>query len=117
VWGRQHTFLSPPASDSLAYASPDLGHHARVAHESTPHSLGTLTPDEAAGIGLGGHVGAVAVVGSTGQMPLSCPDGWSPALIRFKFSWEAFIDLLLREWKTLNLVLALLTSCVALLFW
>ena len=27
--------------------------------------------------------------------------------------WEAFIDSLLREWKTLNVVSALLTSCVS----
>jgi hypothetical protein len=28
-------------------------------------------------------------------------------------SWEAFIDSLLREWKTLNVVSAVLTSCVS----
>lgn len=50
---------------------------------------------------------------------LPFPDEWtttnvSPALIRFKNSWEAFIDSLLREWKTLNLVSALLLSSVSL---
>ena len=113
-------FLSAPASESLAYASPDLGnhHHARAAHESASHPHGSFSPNLAAGISLGGHVGAAAV-GSTTQMPLPCPDEWSPplvspALVRFKYSWEAFIDSLLREWKTLNLVSALLLSCVAL---
>ncbi|KAG9317031.1 hypothetical protein JVU11DRAFT_1213 [Chiua virens] len=48
---------------------------------------------------------------------LPFPDEWrttnvSPALLRFKQSWEAFIDSLLREWKTLNLVSALLLSSV-----
>lgn len=47
--------------------------------------------------------------------PLPFPDDWtpslvSPALIRFKHSWEAFIDSILREWKTLNVVSALLLS-------
>ncbi|KAG6331334.1 hypothetical protein ID866_7755 [Astraeus odoratus] len=48
---------------------------------------------------------------------LPCPDEWtasntSPALVRFKKSWEEFIDSLLREWKTFNLVSALLLSSV-----
>jgi hypothetical protein len=51
------------------------------------------------------------------QYSLPFPDDWSPpdvspALIRFKHSWEAFIDSLLREWKTLNLVSVLLLSYV-----
>ena len=49
---------------------------------------------------------------------LPFPDEWtntnvSPALVRFKHSWEAFVDSLLREWKTLNLVSALLHSLVS----
>ena len=49
---------------------------------------------------------------------LPFPDDWtttnvSPALIRFKQSWEAFVDSLMREWKTLNLVSALLLSSVS----
>lgn len=52
---------------------------------------------------------------------LPFPDEWtaanvSPALIRFKQSWETFIDSLLREWKTLNLVSALLNSSVFTIF-
>jgi hypothetical protein len=34
----------------------------------------------------------------------------SPALIRFKHSWEAFIDSLMREWKQLNVISALLAT-------
>jgi hypothetical protein len=49
------------------------------------------------------------------QPALPLADEWTttnvpPALLRFKNSWEAFIDSLLREWKTLNLVSALLLS-------
>jgi hypothetical protein len=49
------------------------------------------------------------------------PDEWtvpavSPALARFKRNWEIFIDQLLREWKTLNLVSALLLSAILTLF-
>ena len=39
----------------------------------------------------------------------------SPALIRFKESWESFVDSVLKEWKTLNVVSALLLSCVVFL--
>ncbi len=38
------------------------------------------------------------------------PPAVSPALTRFKNSWEEFVDQVLREWKTLNLVSALLLS-------
>ena len=48
-------------------------------------------------------------------MGLDFPHEWappqvSPALVRFKISWEDFIDSLIREWKTLNVVSALLLS-------
>lgn len=51
------------------------------------------------------------------QSPLPFPDEWTPttvtpSLFRFKHSWEAFIDSLIREWKTLNVVSALLSSYV-----
>lgn len=36
----------------------------------------------------------------------------SPAMIRFKESWESFIESVLKEWKTLNVVSALLLTCV-----
>lgn len=45
------------------------------------------------------------------------PEDWtppvvSPALARFKNSWEQFVDTLMREWKTFNLVSALLCTYV-----
>ena len=48
---------------------------------------------------------------------LPYPEEWvppavSPSLARFKHSWEQFVDSLLREWKTLNLVSALLCTYV-----
>lgn len=50
-------------------------------------------------------------------MGLDFPHEWappqvSPALSRFKVSWEDFIDSVIREWKTLNVVSALLLSYV-----
>src|SRR5712671_5329585 len=39
------------------------------------------------------------------------PPNVSPALARFKHSWEDFVDSLVREWKTLNVLSALLLSC------
>lgn len=49
------------------------------------------------------------------------PEDWnppsvSPALARFKNSWEQFIDSLMREWKTLNLVSVLLCTTVLTMF-
>lgn len=40
----------------------------------------------------------------------------SPALVTFKRSWEGFVDSLIKEWNTFNLVSALLLSCVSSLF-
>ena len=79
---------------------------------------GVYPPDQGVGMSANGlrysHV-------TTTHPPLPFPEDWtpplvSPSLIRFKHSWEAFIDSLLREWKTLNVVSALLASCVSLLF-
>ncbi|EIM85322.1 uncharacterized protein STEHIDRAFT_60002 [Stereum hirsutum FP-91666 SS1] len=40
----------------------------------------------------------------------------SPALVRFKRSWETFVDSLIKEWKTFNLVSALLLSAILTMF-
>lgn len=40
------------------------------------------------------------------------PPSVSPALSRFKHNWEAFVDALIREWKTLNLVSVLVCTYV-----
>ncbi|PIL36421.1 hypothetical protein GSI_00109 [Ganoderma sinense ZZ0214-1] len=52
---------------------------------------------------------------------LPYPEEWtpptvSPALARFKISWENFVDTLMREWKTFNLVSALLTTGILTIF-
>jgi hypothetical protein len=54
--------------------------------------------------------------GRTRTVGLPFPEEWvppnvSPALARFKRSWEDFVDSLVREWKTLNVLSALLLSC------
>ena len=53
--------------------------------------------------------------GRHGTSALPFPEDWnppavSPAIARFKHSWEQFVDSLLREWKTLNLVSVLLCT-------
>ncbi|KAJ6544246.1 hypothetical protein B0H19DRAFT_1170064 [Mycena capillaripes] len=58
---------------------------------------------------------------STTHNPLPFPDDWSPAvvspaLVRFKHSWEDFIGSLIKEWKTLNVVSALLLSAILTMF-
>ncbi|KAF7433643.1 hypothetical protein PC9H_005604 [Pleurotus ostreatus] len=72
----------------------------------------------AAGVGYTAHISAAA---AAVPVPLPYPEEWStplvsPALVRFKNSWEVFIDSLLREWKTLNLVSALLLSAIMTMF-
>jgi hypothetical protein len=61
-------------------------------------------------------VGMEYVHGRTRTVGLPFPEEWvppnvSPALARFKRSWEHFVDSLMREWKTLNVLSALLLSC------
>lgn len=69
--------------------------------------------------GLGANLGFSATFGGarnrTGETVFPFPENWnpptvSPALSRFKQSWETFVDSLLREWKTLNLVSVLLCT-------
>ncbi|KAH9007697.1 hypothetical protein EDB83DRAFT_700068 [Lactarius deliciosus] len=57
---------------------------------------------------------------TTGTL-LPFPEDWippnvSPALARFKLSWETFVASLVREWKTLNVLSALLLSAILTLF-
>jgi hypothetical protein len=91
----------------LAQSTPA---HIRMSTFSPPapgvRSTGTVS---------GSPRGVAAPVASVTHMPLPFPDEWtpplvSPALVRFKHSWEAFIDSLMREWKTLNVVSALLAT-------
>jgi hypothetical protein len=61
-------------------------------------------------------VGMVGAQDLTARVVLPFPEDWvppnvSPALARFKRSWESFVDSLVREWKTLNVLSALLLSC------
>ncbi|RPD55124.1 hypothetical protein L227DRAFT_588633 [Lentinus tigrinus ALCF2SS1-6] len=69
--------------------------------------------------------GFATPTGGQGQKYLSAgipyPEEWtppivSPALARFKISWETFVDTLLREWKTFNLVSALLCTTILTIF-
>jgi hypothetical protein len=49
-------------------------------------------------------------IGENAAQEACPPPVITPTLRRFKHSWEMFIDSLLREWKTLNVVSALLAS-------
>ncbi|KAL0948924.1 hypothetical protein HGRIS_009032 [Hohenbuehelia grisea] len=72
----------------------------------------------ASAVGITAQIGAAPTNG-TSRLPF--PEDWtptlvSPSLVRFKNSWESFIDSLLREWKTLNIVSALLLSAILTMF-
>ena len=64
----------------------------------------------AAGLGIATHVGVAAATSHYVPQEASPLQIVTPALRKFKYSWEMFIDSLLREWKTLNVVSALLSS-------
>ncbi|KAF8999374.1 hypothetical protein BDQ17DRAFT_751600 [Cyathus striatus] len=99
----------------------------RVSTGLYPHSPLRLQREQqrsmGVGIGLTAHVGAAAVGGLVddwgaggGAGAGGLGGGMSPALVRFKYSWEAFVDSLLREWKTLNLTSALLALYISFSF-
>ena len=76
---------------------------------------GTVGGTYAGGLAPAAALGPGAQALAPIPVSLPFPEDWSPpavspALARFKNSWEAFIDSLLREWKTLNVVSALLLS-------
>lgn len=88
-------------SDPMASASRALnsGSQGQAINSSTAAALGSIA-----------NIGIAPL-----HAPLPFPDDWtpslvSPSLVRFKHSWEAFIDSVMREWKTLNVVSALLLS-------
>jgi hypothetical protein len=61
-------------------------------------------------------VGTASTQNLTSRIVLPFPEDWvtpnvTPALARFKGSWESFVDSLVREWKTLNVLSALLLTC------
>ncbi|KAJ3755358.1 hypothetical protein EV360DRAFT_85976 [Lentinula raphanica] len=91
--------------------------------QAQPSSLYATINSSARGLGPASAASnlAAAAAASVVDLPLPLPEDWkfplvSPSLIRFKLSWETFIDSLMREWKTLNVVSALLLSCVFCLF-
>ncbi|PPQ88909.1 hypothetical protein CVT25_009144 [Psilocybe cyanescens] len=114
---RGHPHPHPPsAGDALKPDAPRSGN----GNGKAANAAATLSPGAVSGIGLSAQVGTAPGAGLM-HMPLPFPDEWtpalvSPALIRFKHSWEAFIDSLLREWKTLNVVSALLASAILTIF-
>lgn len=73
-------------------------------------------PAAGAGTGPGGETDEQPSSRQISRL-LPFPEEWtppnvSPAMARFKHSWEAFVDSVMREWKTLNVLSALLLSCV-----
>ncbi|KAG5650099.1 hypothetical protein H0H81_000763 [Sphagnurus paluster] len=104
--GGGSAFLPPSVSEQVTVGTRD---------STNQYPPGTRSPTTATAAGIA----LVGVTAGAALVPLPLPDEWSPplvspALIRFKQSWEVFIDSLLREWKTLNVVSALLLSYVTL---
>lgn len=107
-------FFGPSMSEQVTVDSGIPNIVRTMDYPPTPASAPVARSPPMAGIGLAAHVGTAA---AGPHLPLPFPDEWtpphvSPALIRFKNSWETFVDSLVREWKTLNVVSALLLSYV-----
>jgi hypothetical protein len=97
---------APPPAAPPAAASPPPGANGTASHLSPPGSPRPGLPRR------------VSVREQWSRL-LPPPEDWavpavSPALVRFKRSWEAFVDSVLREWKTLNVVSALLLTYASL---
>jgi len=82
-------------------------------------------PEDSVAAGVGANLGFSASFGTArarnGDSVFPFPEDWnpptvSPALARFKHSWETFVDTLIREWKTLNLVSVLLCTAILTMF-
>ncbi|TFL00158.1 hypothetical protein BDV98DRAFT_650534 [Pterulicium gracile] len=106
-------------------SQPDIERIIDSFQRSTRFQVASFnSPANPTATGIGAAIGHSAQVGSaplTNMVPLPFPEDWSPplvsdALIRFRHSWEEFIDSLMREWKTLNLVSALLLSAILTIF-
>ncbi|KAH6890078.1 hypothetical protein BKA70DRAFT_1572553 [Coprinopsis sp. MPI-PUGE-AT-0042] len=96
------------------------GHRGRENSTSLPHPPGIL-PLQVPADDHSAQRQGYGRPESTVHLPLPFPDEWtptsvSPSLFRFKHSWEAFIESLLREWKTFNIVSALLSSAIVSMF-
>lgn len=91
--------VSKPEIQRLIDACGDFGHDPSI---DAAIATGFATPT-----GVQGQKSLLAGI--------PYPEEWtppvvSPALARFKVSWETFVDTLMREWKTFNLVSALLCT-------
>ncbi|KAK7459515.1 hypothetical protein VKT23_009498 [Stygiomarasmius scandens] len=98
------------AAAGISIASPFGGTQGLPQTHTHTHTQTHLSPAAAA---------SVVDIDSVPMLPL--PEEWTnqlvlPALMRFKLSWEAFVDSLMREWKTLNVVSALLLSAILTMF-
>ncbi|KAM6489341.1 hypothetical protein JOM56_015242 [Amanita muscaria] len=112
-------FFSLPSRSEHGLLSP-----SHVGSESRPRAAESraVSPEAlAAGVRISSQVAIAPASQVLNNQPLPCPDDWalplvSPALLRFKASWETFIDSLMKEWKTLNVVSALLLSAIISIF-
>ncbi|KAL6300097.1 hypothetical protein BKA93DRAFT_829381 [Sparassis latifolia] len=93
---------------------------AEVSKPDIQRMINACTPDESSGA-TPTDGGSLLRPICRPSLPLPATEDWnppmvSPALVRFKHSWEIFIDSLLREWKTLNLVSALFCTAILTMF-
>ncbi|KAJ3964389.1 hypothetical protein EV361DRAFT_955992 [Lentinula raphanica] len=123
--GGSHFLPPPPPQQTQTNAIPVGQEPANNANnaQAQPSSLYATINSSARGLGPTSAASnlAAAAAASVVDLPLPLPEDWkfplvSPSLIRFKLSWEAFIDSLMREWKTLNVVSALLLSAILTMF-
>ncbi|KAJ3777037.1 hypothetical protein FB446DRAFT_213072 [Lentinula raphanica] len=124
--GRGGSHFLPPPPQTQTNPNP-VAQEQAVNHtnnaQAQPSSLYATINSSARGLGPTSAASnlAAAAAASVVDLPLPLPEDWkfplvSPSLIRFKLSWEAFIDSLMREWKTLNVVSALLLSAILTMF-
>ncbi|KAI0352484.1 hypothetical protein OH77DRAFT_791134 [Trametes cingulata] len=105
--------VSKPEIQRLIDACGNFAHDPSV---DAAIATGFATP-----VGGGGAGGGGGAYRSPSLAGMPFPEEWtppivSPALARFKNSWELFVDSLMREWKTFNVVSALLCTTILTIF-
>nr|GAT50483.1 tartrate transporter [Mycena chlorophos] len=93
---------------------PDIQRMVDAAYASAPANIGTAT-----GTGRDYELDEILLSNNAPSNRTSVVEGrlgddtgLTPALVRFKHSWEDFVTSLIKEWKTLNVVSALLLSAI-----
>ncbi|KAH8830265.1 hypothetical protein DL96DRAFT_929606 [Flagelloscypha sp. PMI_526] len=111
--------VSQPDIERMIAACQDTPTAEEYFANEAPYSINIGTPSNRQGAFNSGATPFMGGINATATLPFSedfTPPLVTPALVRFKRSWEIFVDSLTREWKTMNIVSALLLGAQMTMF-